>query len=175
MQKKLTCYTLAGILFVSIVGTLLHFTYEWSWQNFFAALISPVNESTWEHIKMLFFPMLFYSIFEASRLKTDWPGIFCANAAGILTGVVLIPVIFYTYTGILGTNYLAADILTFLISVIAAFLASYRLTLLFSKSSLHPLLCFLLEGCVWLLMLCFFVFTFYPPAIALFISPQAHS
>ena len=47
--------TIARILSVSLLGTLLHFTYRWSGRN---PLIAPVNESVWEHMKLLFFPML---------------------------------------------------------------------------------------------------------------------
>ena len=54
----------AGILFTLIIGTLLHFTYEWSGENPFVALYSPVNESVWEHLKLLFFPVLLYTFFE---------------------------------------------------------------------------------------------------------------
>ena len=49
--------TIAGILCVSILGTLLHFTYRWSGRNPLIGLIAPVNESVWEHMKLLFFPM----------------------------------------------------------------------------------------------------------------------
>lgn len=171
MQKKLFYNTLAGIVFVSVIGTLLHFTYEWSGNNLFAALIAPVNESTWEHMKMLFFPMVFYSIFEASRLKKTYPKIFCANSIGLLVGMILLPSIFYTYTGIVGTNYLVADIMTFLISVTAAFLVGFFLTKKWTDKPAHPVLCFLFECIVWILMLCFFIFTFFPPSAILFIPP----
>lgn len=51
-------------LFISILGTLLHFTYEWSQNNAIVGLFSAVNESTWEHLKLLFFPMFFLTLFE---------------------------------------------------------------------------------------------------------------
>ena len=35
--------TIAGILCVSILGTLLHFTYRWSGRNPLIGLIAPVN------------------------------------------------------------------------------------------------------------------------------------
>ena len=63
MQKKLLCYTIAGIVFTSILGTLAHFIYEWSNENFLVGLFTPVSESTWEHMKLLFFPMLLYGVF----------------------------------------------------------------------------------------------------------------
>ena len=44
------------------LGTLLHFTYEWSGENQLVALFSAVNESTWEHLKLLFFPMILMGV-----------------------------------------------------------------------------------------------------------------
>ena len=53
-----------GFFFVSIVGTLLHFAYEASGSNFIAGIFAPVNESTFEHLKLLFYPFIIYGIIE---------------------------------------------------------------------------------------------------------------
>lgn len=37
---------LSRFLFISVLGVLLHFTYEWSGDNPIVALFSAVNEST---------------------------------------------------------------------------------------------------------------------------------
>lgn len=50
--------------FISILGVLLHFTYEWSNDNPAVGLFSAVNESTWEHLKLIFFPMLLLTMME---------------------------------------------------------------------------------------------------------------
>lgn len=167
MNKQLMRYTGAGFLFVSILGVLLHFVYEWSGEQFLIGLFSPVNESTWEHMKLLFFPMLLYTIFESIRLRKDYPGILCARTGGILIGLVLIPVIFYTYSGILGKNYLFLDILTFLLSVGYAFFISYRIAT-HCKLRLRTSYCIII---LMLITLLFFLFTYNPPAIGLFQEP----
>lgn len=41
-------------IFISVLGVLLHFTYEWAGDNAVVGLFSAVNESTWEHLKLLF-------------------------------------------------------------------------------------------------------------------------
>lgn len=51
-------------IFISVLGVLLHFTYEWSGDNVVVGLFSAVNESTWEHLKLLFFPFLLLTILE---------------------------------------------------------------------------------------------------------------
>lgn len=116
-MKKLNVYLLIGTIFVIITGTISHFVYELSGSNLIIGLFFPVNESTWEHMKLIFFPMLICALFLNWQLKKEYPCITCALHFGILLGTFLIPVIFYTYSGILGTNLTVLDISTFIISV----------------------------------------------------------
>ena len=53
-------YIVTGFLFVGILGTLFHFVYDWCRLARLIGLFVPVNESTWEHMKLLFIPMLIY-------------------------------------------------------------------------------------------------------------------
>ncbi len=64
-----------GIFFVLITGTLAHFLYEWTGKNFIAGLFTPVNESIWEHMKLIFFPILAYAIYIIRKLQTDNPSL----------------------------------------------------------------------------------------------------
>ena len=43
---------------LGILGSLLHFLFDWTGHNKFVALIAAVNESYWEHIKIAFWPVL---------------------------------------------------------------------------------------------------------------------
>ena len=61
-KTKTKNYQILSIIFVCITGTLLHFTYEFFNENIFVAVFSAVNESVWEHLKLLFFPMLVSTI-----------------------------------------------------------------------------------------------------------------
>lgn len=94
--------SIISFLFVSILGTLLHFTYDWSGQNPIVGIFSAQNESTWEHLKLLFFPMLFLTIIQcliSSKLSPD----FIQNRTiGIVSGMLFITVVFYTTWGITG-------------------------------------------------------------------------
>ena len=127
-MKKLKRYCIIGTLFVIITGTLAHFVYDWSGHNHIVGFFFPVSESTREHMKLCFFPMLLYSVYMRHMLKDTLPSINHALPAGILVGTFSIPVLFYTYTGILGQNYLSLDIGVFVISVLLAFVVVYRLT-----------------------------------------------
>ena len=68
-DPSLKRYTIAGLIFVLITGTLAHFAYEWSGCNRLLGLFFPVSESTWEHMKLIFFPLLLYSLFMTHKLK----------------------------------------------------------------------------------------------------------
>lgn len=169
MPKKLLCYTIAGILFTSILGTLAHFTYEWSNENFLVGLFTPVGESTWEHMKLLFFPMLLYGVFICARLTQEYLCLAYAYPLGILAGTFAIPILFYTYSGILGKTYTPIDILIFYVSVILAFTIVY-----IGTSRCQQKRSFLQKSSLFLWLLVFFlaigfmVFTIYPPSLGIF-------
>lgn len=167
MNKKLLIYTIIGIIFVSVCGTVLHFVYEMSGYHYIAGLVAPVNESTWEHMKLIFFPMLVFAVFSSPLLKAKYPCIGAAMSAGILSGTALIPVIFYTYSGILGFNTLYLDIATFFISVVIAFIIVYKIASNCRKTKISALL----ELLVFAVTILFFVFSYYPPEIGLFAIP----
>ena len=56
-KKLLLCYLAAAAL-----GVLLHFLFEWTHIPVLA-LISPVRESIWEHVKLIYFPLLAVSLY----------------------------------------------------------------------------------------------------------------
>ena len=52
-KRQLIITWIAAVL----AGCVLHFLYEWQ-PNAVTALFSPINESIWEHIKLVFWPYL---------------------------------------------------------------------------------------------------------------------
>lgn len=161
--------TLAGLLITLFSGAALHFVYQWSGKNVIVGLFVPVSESTWEHMKMLFYPMFLLTMTEYFFLEDRICGLLFANTIGLLSGLLAIPLIFYTYTALLGRNFLPLDILTFAVSVVIAWLISYMISL----STLRPwpeILCILI---LFLLLTAFIVFTYAPPDFFLFAEPQA--
>lgn len=166
-MSKLKSYTIAGAIFVIIIGSVSHFVYDWSGNNFILGFFFPINESTWEHMKLCFFPMLIYSLYMNRKLKHDYPCITSSLLAGILLGTFLIPVLFYTYSGILGRNIMFFDIAVFFISVLFAFASVYKMTLSCKMDACTVSL----QSLIWILAVCFFVFTYYPPKLGIFAIP----
>lgn len=164
MNKKLFYYTLCGIFLTAAAGTLLHFAYAFSRQNPLVGLFVPVNESTWEHMKLVFFPTFTYVLLGWPFFFRSRPLFFGAFLTGLLTGTFAVPVIFYTYTGILGFHCLFLDILTFLAGVLLVFCLGFQLVVQESRLLPVPFLVFLTVT----LLVCFFLFTNMPPDVALF-------
>lgn len=156
---------LPEILFVLVLGTLMHFMYSWSGKNPFVGLIAPVNESVWEHMKLLFFPMLLTGLW-LLRHETD-PCRISAFHAGLLLGTGLIAGIHYAYVKALGQSYLILDIADFILSVLLAF-GFFRF---FSSSCLLGKLNPITSIAVFLMLICFFIFTYHPPDLPIFQEP----
>ena len=53
------------------LACLLHFLWEWSGQLLPVAVVASVNESVWEHVKILCWPFLFWSFAEYYILRPD--------------------------------------------------------------------------------------------------------
>lgn len=164
-MKKIFKADIIGFIFVSILGTLSHFLYELLGESRLVALFCPVNESVWEHLKLLYFPFLFYIIFEYFVLNKP-EGFFFSRLNGVFCGMIFMVSFFYTYSGILGYNVLIVDILTFIISVMIAFFISN--TMLTNKKTIPKLTDNLSIILLIVISALFFVFTFSPPFISVF-------
>ena len=165
MRKSFKRIELIGIAFVWITGTLLHFTYEWSGNSAAAALVAPINESPWEHLKMLFFPFILYALFEYFILGKKFKNFTSAKLLGIVSGMAFILVAFYTYYGIYGQEIIWFDIIIFLTAAYLAYSISCFHCLHRAKRIL-PLK--LAPAMLIFTAACFAVFTLFPPALPLF-------
>ncbi len=166
---KLKKYEVIGAVFTAIVGSLLHFTYEWSGNNPVVGAISAVNESTWEHLKLFVVPMIIFSCFEFIIFRKMHKNFVPVKLLSILIGMSTITVAFYTYKGVLGYNFLAADIGTFILGITAAYVFSFK-RLKSGKFSSRSANIAGIAGTV-VLVACIVLFTFYPPHIGLFKDP----
>ncbi len=167
MKKSAFLSQLTGFVFVSVAGVLLHFLYDVSGASPIAAVFSGVNESTWEHMKLLYFPMLFYALIQNKYLDNGRQSFWCVKLKGTLLGLVLIPVLFYTIRGAFGDTPDWVNISTFFISAAVAF---YYETVALKKDTGKcrgnaALLILLAIGVL------FAVFTFITPEIPLFRDP----
>lgn len=149
-----------------ILGTLLHFIYEWSGNNVIIASFSAVNESVWEHLKLVFYPMLILGLIEYYFVKNIANNYIEAKAIGIFTAISFIVISFFTYTGIIGTNFFIIDILIFIISIILGEWTSYKLMKRKNESTIQTKI--LAGGILIFILSCFIIFTYVTPQVNLF-------
>ena len=166
-SNKLIKVELIVILFCLILGTLLHFTYEWSGENLFIGSFSAVNESVWEHLKLLVFPMTLMSIVGIFVVKKQSENYWVSQVLGIITAMLFVVIFFYTYTGIIGRNITILDIGSFIVGIILGEYVAYKI--LETKKEIKaetPSILLLI-----VIIISFIIFTIYPPIIPLFEDP----
>ena len=171
MKQRSILWQAAGFAVVTFVGTILHFLYDWTGESILVAPFSGINESTWEHMKLLFWPLFIYALVQRLFFK-DQKNYWCVKLAEILLGLVLIPVLFYTYNGVFGKSPDWINIAIFYITAALAFLFEW---LAFKKALLQCKFPQLAFAAICLVGVLFVVFTFAPPQIPLFRDPLTGS
>ena len=167
MKRSIGLWQLFGFAVTSLSGTLLHFLYDWTGESVPAAPFSGVNESTWEHMKLLFWPMLLFAVVQRFFFR-DTVSFWCIKLRGILLGLLLIPVLFYTYNGAVGRS---PDWLNIAIFFVAAAVSYIYETRLFAQVSVRCRFQKFAFAVLLLIAVLFIVFTFAAPKIGLFQDP----
>ena len=167
MKKTSALWQWAGFALVTLGGTILHFLYDWSGKSPLIAPFSGVNESTWEHMKLLYWPLFLFSLIQRRFFK-DRTDFWCVKLAQILTGLILIPVLLYTYNGAIGKSPDWVNITIFYVAAGGAFFLEWWLFRRNFFGCSHPKLAFSL---IVLTGVLFVVFTFSPPPLPLFRPP----
>ena len=163
-------FHIISFIFVGIVGALLHFVYEWSGENPVIGVFSAINESTWEHLKLAFYPMVISSIIGYFVIGKDIPNFICSRTKGIFIAMSCIVVLFYVYSGILGKTIDAINIIIFYISVFAGEFYSY-----ISMCNKYKCNNKIAIGILLVFFACFAIFTFFTPEIGIFKDPTTNS
>ena len=166
MKRNTYAWSLFGFIFTAISGILLHFLYEWTNESCFAAIFSSISESTWEHMKLMYFPLLVFALLQ-SFFFDEYKSFWCVKLIGIMAGLLLIPVLFYTYNGAIGKSPDWFNIAIFFISAATVFLLE---STLLEKDHNHckPWLAILIICAIGTL---FAVFTFKVPNLPIFMDP----
>ena len=126
-KSNIKSWHIIGIFFTFILGTLLHFTFEWSGNNPVVGFFSAINESTIEHLKMIFVPFFLFSIFEYFAYGRYISSFVLTKALSVSIGMITIVVVFYLYIWIVETDLLWMDIAIFVLAIVVAYFVSYKL------------------------------------------------
>ena len=169
MKRELRRWEIVGFAVTGLVGTLLHCVYGWSDGSRVAAAFSAVNESTWEHMKLLFLPYFVFAVVEFIVFSEAFRNFFAVKAVSILLGLAAIPTLFYTCAGAFGELPGWGNILIFFLADALAYLVGYRwLTDGRLRGGAMQLAGFAL---LWALLFAFVWFTYRTPHLPLFLDP----
>lgn len=163
-MSQLLLLELIGIPAIYVGGSLFHFLYKYGGKRKWLAVISPVNESIWEHLKIAFYPALIYSVIQALILIELPSNFFTAEIIGIYAMIVFILLAEWIYPAVLKRNVLLLDLLVFFFAIVISQLVSY-IFFGFESFKLSDLLLLLI---VMAQVLIFAWFSFRPPRWQLF-------
>jgi hypothetical protein len=171
VAKTILKWELVGIPIIFLAGAVLHFLFAWSGLWHPIAWLAAVNESTWEHCKMAFWPGFFFALIEYAVIRKSAHNFWVGKSLGLVVIPVVIGVLFYGYKSVLGRSFLPFDLAIFFLAAAIAQLISYQfLTAAPLKVGLRRLA---VIGMVVLVAL-FALATYYPPHAFLFEDPHTH-
>lgn len=158
--------TFVSAIVVIAAGSLLHFAWEWSGRSTIVAVFAAINESTWEHLKLAFWPALAMTPIQRA-MYGSLPGWLPGTAIRCLLPALVIVTLFYGYTALSGSHCLAADLTIFALAIFAGeFLGHAVLTHEFGPTSRIGAF-----GLLVLVTVLFATLTFRPPDCFLFDEP----
>lgn len=169
MEKIILNCEVIGAIVIFILGTVFHFVFKWSGRFRPLGFIFPVSESVWEHLKLVLWPTLIFAIVEFGKIGNITNNFWAAKTLGICAAMISVVAIFYLYTWFTGHSILIIDILIFIISVIIGQFVSISIMTAkrfpyWINSLTIPLLS--------VLIFAFLLFTYNPPRIPIFQSPE---
>jgi len=168
-NARLLRFVVLGAVFMALLGSALHFFYGWFGQSTIVGLFGPINESIWEHAKLVFWPPLLWYVFIVLSLRRTHNLELAVAAAAALWFMPLFQIVFYyAYAAIAHRNLFVINILDFMLAIVLGQVLFYQLA-----TRLHctrvgraaALLSIIILGGI------FVVFTLLPPHIPLFMDP----
>ncbi|KPJ54796.1 hypothetical protein AMJ47_03565 [Parcubacteria bacterium DG_72] len=167
LRKKTLLFHVFGAIFTIFLGSFFHFIYELS--GFFkpVALIGAVNESTWEHLKIAFWPAFIFAIIEYFSYGKNQKNFYFAKAKELYIIPFLIIVFFYGYAVFIEHN-LFLDIFIFVLAIIIGYIVSYKILVWQRDFSKYKILA---VGLIIIAVVAFSLLSYFPIENFLFLDP----
>ena len=160
---------IVAFVIISILGTLGHFIYKWTNESRFIGLFFPVNESIWEHLKLIFYPTLIYHFIYNITQKKKPSNITTANAFSIFKGMFYIVVIYYTAKGVIGKDVEFINISLYYIAVIITLCTRKRI--IEDEKYTSKNIKVIASSLLFLMAFLFAVWSYCPPNLGIFNLP----
>ena len=156
-----------GVIAISLIGTLAHFLYDIMHHSRVIGLFAAVNESTWEHIKIAITPTLLWGLYDGFFYGEN-PNYFAAKFLSLITLVIFIPCVFYSYKKISKKPILFIDIATFYIAIILSQVVFYAVL---NAAPMSHIWRFISCICLFVFFGCYMTLTLEPLKTFLFKDP----
>ena len=168
MKKELKRYIICYIIF-SIIGTLMHFAYDVLGSNVILNSIVPVNESVWEHMKLIFYPALFFFVYNYDyKRKNNMSTYYSSFIISVTFSIITCILSYYIYSKFIG-NTLIIDIISYYVCMGIVFLIMYLMNYIFDEINEDiEILC---EIIILTYIFIFIIYTYFPPNLIIFNSP----
>lgn len=166
MEKKYNLkYSIIGFFAISLLGIVLHFTYDFFGRNILVAPFSSVNSSVWEYMKIAVMPMFFWTIFEFCEMMYRPNNLWSSLLVKIITVMSVIIISHYTYSDINGKHVLFVDIVIFIFAIAISQVLGYKVAISEKKNkNIEEIYKYI----TIIIFLIFVIFTFIPPHFEIF-------
>lgn len=162
MLKKI----ILNSLIIFSLSFLLHNFYSYL-PSFFSSIIAPVNESIWEHNKMIFSSYMLLLLIEYLFYKHKNNNYVTANVVASLFNIVIFLLIYIPIYKLFGEHLLTTLIIYFITILISSYIK-----FLIEKRKNNKKLNLILGFSIIVIYSIFLVFTYYPLKIELFYDTQ---
>lgn len=108
-----------------LLGVFLHFAYDLANGNALVGIFAPVNESVWEHLKLIFIPFTLFSIAFYFYTKQKFSNMLLTTLFGNVVGMFVVTTLYYLGTMIFGTDNMIYNIIIYILGVMASYYVLY--------------------------------------------------
>lgn len=158
MTKKIFLWEFVGLIGVIMLWTFLHTCYKTTGISG-VCLISAVNGSIWEHVKIAFFSLLALYIVEAFFIARYCKNFWYGKMIGLVLVIIITLGLVYLLSNVVGLSIEVADVIAGILGFFVSQIVSYRILLSEVNHSRYESI---YMSVVIILIIPFFVFTFYP-------------
>ena len=126
-----------GVFVIMGLSVLSHFMYEW-FNNFVFSILFPVNESIWEHMKLLVTPVLIYAFIEYfiyRKKGIKFNNFSISYSISIIVGIVSYLIVYLPIDHFFGHNMIISIALLFLDYILISYISYSILNTRFIKYS----------------------------------------
>ena len=150
---------------------LIHFVYD-KFPCLFTSIVAPVNESIWEHMKILFGSIILSGVVQKIIIlvkKENDTNICISNFIGAVSSIPIFLIIYLPIYYTFGESFIVTIIIMFISLAIVEFVA-YKIMMM-KDLKLENVTIFL----VMIIYIIFGVLTYYPLEVDLFLDPMTNN